>query len=615
MNAGRPFRVLCIDGGGVRGLVPAVILLHMERYAGRPIYEMFDLVAGTSTGALLASMVVSRHRDTPGHVRDLWKAENMVKFYCNMAPQIFPTYESDSEPLQSSVSSCESCATDKERTQYERNQSNNHTKNRTKNFNVLRRPLKVTSGNRNSRVRIVRRLSDRKVLHIRSPPMRFNSGSLVISELRRRNRIILNRYSRRDKNNPPWSTLFEPFLSMFQSRLPKQPNMSHPQYKNIPNTRVKKKETFDSPPFSVEEPITLHTTACEETKLADRILYTEADVWVRRFTNLNASSLHSVKESLKSTTAVAPSAVAQSVTRLVDKVRSRSTRLIRPAYCSRRLEELLLEFCGDDTLLDLRKPLLVPAYNITKHRPALFSTGRCLSREIANGMYHSKRKTGHKVSKDLNGREKTNREEISEGTDKEMDHISVNYYLRDVLRATCAAPTFFAPHNINGDAYVDGCVYANNPALLALLEAQQPGRSMGSSMVVVSLGTGRHVQPILPKESASWGVLQWASPAVDIFVDSSSEMVHRQMTQLLGNVHQQKLSVQSQHSQKRVCSSNFCGSQYFRFQPPLPPERGPIDNAEGENMRALKTCAEKYLSSNKEEFDRMMQTLLALMKT
>ena len=46
-------RVLAIDGGGIRGILPALVLAEIERLAGRPTVELFDLVAGTSTGALL----------------------------------------------------------------------------------------------------------------------------------------------------------------------------------------------------------------------------------------------------------------------------------------------------------------------------------------------------------------------------------------------------------------------------------------------------------------------------------------------------------------------------------------------------------------------------------
>ncbi len=47
-------RVLAIDGGGIRGLIPALVLAELERCAGRPIAQLFDLIAGTSTGGILA---------------------------------------------------------------------------------------------------------------------------------------------------------------------------------------------------------------------------------------------------------------------------------------------------------------------------------------------------------------------------------------------------------------------------------------------------------------------------------------------------------------------------------------------------------------------------------
>src|SRR5262245_7559493 len=47
-------RVLAIDGGGIRGLIPALVLTELERRTGRRTFEMFDLIAGTSTGGILA---------------------------------------------------------------------------------------------------------------------------------------------------------------------------------------------------------------------------------------------------------------------------------------------------------------------------------------------------------------------------------------------------------------------------------------------------------------------------------------------------------------------------------------------------------------------------------
>lgn len=52
----RPFRILSIDGGGIRGIFPATVLAHFEKkfLGGRSIASHFDMVAGTSTGGILA---------------------------------------------------------------------------------------------------------------------------------------------------------------------------------------------------------------------------------------------------------------------------------------------------------------------------------------------------------------------------------------------------------------------------------------------------------------------------------------------------------------------------------------------------------------------------------
>lgn len=47
-------RILAIDGGGIRGLIPAVFCQAIESYVNRPICDLFDLIAGTSTGGILA---------------------------------------------------------------------------------------------------------------------------------------------------------------------------------------------------------------------------------------------------------------------------------------------------------------------------------------------------------------------------------------------------------------------------------------------------------------------------------------------------------------------------------------------------------------------------------
>ena len=73
-------RVLAIDGGGIRGLIPALVLTELERRAGRRTYEMFDLIAGTSTGGILACAVCAP---------DPLPASDLVQLYTEEGPKIF----------------------------------------------------------------------------------------------------------------------------------------------------------------------------------------------------------------------------------------------------------------------------------------------------------------------------------------------------------------------------------------------------------------------------------------------------------------------------------------------------------------------------------------------
>src|SRR4028118_547178 len=46
--------ILAIDGGGTRGIIPATILALLEEKMGKPCNQIFDLIAGTSTGGIIA---------------------------------------------------------------------------------------------------------------------------------------------------------------------------------------------------------------------------------------------------------------------------------------------------------------------------------------------------------------------------------------------------------------------------------------------------------------------------------------------------------------------------------------------------------------------------------
>jgi patatin-like phospholipase/acyl hydrolase len=81
----KPVRVLSIDGGGIRGIIPATVLADLELRAGRPVAELFDLVVGTSTGGILALGLTAPGKDgSPG-----WRAEDLVNLYVREGPRIF----------------------------------------------------------------------------------------------------------------------------------------------------------------------------------------------------------------------------------------------------------------------------------------------------------------------------------------------------------------------------------------------------------------------------------------------------------------------------------------------------------------------------------------------
>jgi len=81
-------KVLSIDGGGVRGIIPATVLGKIEAKTGKPISESFDLISGTSTGGLLALALTKP--DEEG--KPAWSANDLIGFYENEGPRIFTVW-------------------------------------------------------------------------------------------------------------------------------------------------------------------------------------------------------------------------------------------------------------------------------------------------------------------------------------------------------------------------------------------------------------------------------------------------------------------------------------------------------------------------------------------
>ena len=80
-------RVLTIDGGGIRGVGPASWCASLEHIAGKPTADMFNLLAGTSTGGLIASGLAMEDPNSPGS--SLYSADDILHFYNHESSTIF----------------------------------------------------------------------------------------------------------------------------------------------------------------------------------------------------------------------------------------------------------------------------------------------------------------------------------------------------------------------------------------------------------------------------------------------------------------------------------------------------------------------------------------------
>lgn len=176
-------------------------------------------------------------------------------------------------------------------------------------------------------------------------------------------------------------------------------------------------------------------------------------------------------------------------------------------YQSGPIEEVLAEFFGDAMLSEALTRLLIPSYEIEQRSAYFFKS--------------------HKAAGDYLGYG-----EQSEDYD---------FLMRDVARATSAAPTYFEPGLISNQdctfALIDGGTYANNPAMCALAEAtcsDKFGKGLGE-VFMVSLGTGKQTKdrPIPYREAKGWGTLGWATSILGVVFDGVADTVDYQTNLIL----------------------------------------------------------------------------------
>ncbi len=214
-------------------------------------------------------------------------------------------------------------------------------------------------------------------------------------------------------------------------------------------------------------------------------------------------------------------------------------------YSADALEKILNDYFGDLKLSQLLKPCLITAYDITRREAHFFN------------------------QQDTAG---------DPGCD---------FYVRDVARATSAAPTYFEPANISAfdrGVYplVDGGMFANNPAMCACVEAFGYNAKLKvTDLNVLSIGTGVVDKPYHYAEAKNWGKLGWVGPVIDIMMSGVSETVDYQLNTLFRSAGVSK--------------------QYLRLQVDLkehPEVDSAMDNASEENMRGLEAAGQALAADN-----------------
>ena len=155
--------------------------------------------------------------------------------------------------------------------------------------------------------------------------------------------------------------------------------------------------------------------------------------------------------------------------------------------------------------------------------------------------------------------------------------------MKDVARATSAAPTYFQPHRINAQrTLVDGGVAANNPAMSAYIEVLKLLKKEGIApetkrIIVVSLGTGSATSCFTYDEIKNWNPINWVTgPLIPTFFDGNITTVEYQLKQIL---------------------PSDC---YFRFQLMLPNEKDAddLDNVADKNLARLKDLTNIYIEQD-----------------
>lgn len=238
--------------------------------------------------------------------------------------------------------------------------------------------------------------------------------------------------------------------------------------------------------------------------------------------------------------------------------------LIDEKYPSTRLEAFFIENFQDCKLSELLKPCLISSYDIERRKAHFFNQIDAVG------------------------------------------HPEENYFIRDIARATSAAPSYFEVpkiRSLTNESYalIDGGVFANNPALCAYAEVRSKLRipdersdrgPTAKDMVILSLGTGQAQKKYPYEEVKDWGQVEWVEPLINILMTGVAETVDYQLMQIFD-------AIEKPH-------------QYLRINPNLSHEEPlPIDDASPPKIAELVRIGKEQADKYNEELDKFTDLLLA----
>lgn len=229
--------------------------------------------------------------------------------------------------------------------------------------------------------------------------------------------------------------------------------------------------------------------------------------------------------------------------------------LLDERQSSRGIETVLAQFFRETKLVEALTDVVITAYEIEKRKAWFFKSQQ------------AKNPSSQKVYKEVR--------------------------MRDVARATSAAPTYFEPHYLemsgNHFALVDRGVFANKYAMCAYIEAKTM-YPKEKEFLLVSLDTGSSTRPLWFKDSKDWGLAEWAQPILDVVFDGVSDTIDYQLKQLLPLKKGQE--------------------RYYRFQTELTHASDSLADASDMNIYALQTTAWNLAEENVRKIATLCEQLL-----